>query len=120
MWAGRIDVEIGIEIGIVVGIVAAVEETEDRGDDFRIVGEAVKDGWKYSSEVDLEVQNNKYPPVVADVAMHGDIGVSKKCRSCSNQVGVGRSTKNGERGVSYPSGSPDDLVAVKRTDGRDD
>ena len=58
--------------------------------------------------------------MVADVAMRGDIGVSKKCRSCSNQVGVGRSTKNGERGVSYPSGSPDDLVAVKRTDGRDD
>ena len=120
MWAGRIDVEIGVEIGIVVGIVAAVEETEDRGDDFRIVGEAVKDGWKCSSEVDLEVQDNKYPPVVADVAMHGDIGVSKKYRSCSNQVGVGRSTKNGERGVSYPNGSPDDLVAVKRTDGRDD
>ena len=120
MWAGRIDVEIGVEIGIVVGIVAVVEETEDRGDDFRIVGEAVKDGWKCSSEVDLEVQDNEYPPAVADVAMHGDIGVSKKCRSCSNQVGVGRSTKNGERGVSYPSGSPDDLVAVKRTDGRDD
>ena len=91
-WAGRIDVGIEVKAGI-VGIVAGVEETEDRADDFGIVGEAVKDGWKCSSEVDLDAEDNQCnPPAVVDVAMHG---------SYSIQVGVG-----GERRlVGYPSGS---------------
>lgn len=100
-----------------VGIVVGVEETEDRAGDFGIVGEAVKDGWKCLSEVDLEVEDNGcIPPAVADEAMYG---VSTKSRMCSNQFGVGGSTKNGECGVRYPSGNLDEVaVVVGGTDGK--